>query len=129
MAKKRMFISFDFHNDEILRTFLAGQAKLPDSPFDFTDASNKERLSGDWRAKTLTKIKGCDLMAVICGEKTHTAAGVSDEINLAREAGTPYFLLKGYADKTCTKPTAAAASDKVYGWTWENLKTLIAGGR
>src|SRR5260370_436558 len=109
-----MFISFDYDNDEILRTFLAAQAKLDDSPFEFADHSNKERLTGDWRAKTLTKIKGCDLVAIICGQNTHTAAGVSDEIELAREANVPYFLLKGYSDKTCTRPKAALMTDKMY---------------
>ena len=34
-----------------------------------------------------------------------------------------------YSDKTCTKPKAASAADKVYKWTWDNLKTLIGGGR
>ncbi len=33
--KKRAFISFDFDNDLYLRNLLAGQAKLPDSPFEF----------------------------------------------------------------------------------------------
>src|SRR4051794_11016615 len=98
MAKRRLFISFDAEHDEFLRIALAGQAKHPDTPFDFSDHSNKDRLAGDWKAKTLTKIKGCDAVAVLCGENTHTASGVSAEIELAREAGVPYFLLQGYGD-------------------------------
>jgi hypothetical protein len=54
---------------------------------------------------------------------------VSEEIKMARAAGVPYFLLAGYADKTCTKPTAAAQDDKLYNWTWPNLKSLVGGGR
>lgn len=30
---------------------LAEQAKLPDSPFDFTDASVQDHLTGDWKEK------------------------------------------------------------------------------
>ena len=41
----------------------------------------------------------------------------------------PYFLLAGYADKTCVKPMAARPSDKLYKWTWDNLKSLIVGNR
>ena len=68
-------------------------------------------------------------MVVICGQHTHTASGVSVEIKIAQEEGKPYFLLKGRKGKTCTKPTAAKSTDKIYTWTWDNLKKLIGGGR
>jgi hypothetical protein len=66
---------------------------------------------------------------VICGEYTQTATGVNEEIRIARSEGRPYFLLNGRPNGTYRKPTAAHESDKVYAWTWENLKKLIAGGR
>ena len=66
---------------------------------------------------------------VLCGEHTHSATGVSVEVSIAQEEGVPYFLLKGYADRTCTRPRAALESDKMYKWTWDNLKKLIAGRR
>jgi len=67
---------------------------------------------------------------VLCGEHTHTASGVATEVTIAQEKDDmQYFLLAAYADKTCTKPTSAKSSDKVYNWTWPNLKTLIGGGR
>jgi hypothetical protein len=50
-------------------------------------------------------------------------------LEIAQEKEKPYFLLQAYGDKTCTKPTSAKAGDKMYKWTWENLKALIAGGR
>lgn len=43
VAKKRAFISFDYDNDETLKTFLIGQAKLPDSPFELADWSIDQR--------------------------------------------------------------------------------------
>jgi hypothetical protein len=70
-----------------------------------------------------------DLVIVLCGEKTHLANGVSDELLIAQEKGKPYFLLAAYSEKNCTKPTAAKATDSVYRWTWDNLKILIGGGR
>ena len=45
-SKKRVFISFDYDHDQGAKVMLAGQAKYDDSPFDFTDASVKEPLSG-----------------------------------------------------------------------------------
>lgn len=128
-TKKRVFISFDYDNDAGAKIMLAGQAKLPDSPFDFKDASVKEHLTGDWKEKIKRRMDTVDIVAVLCGEKTHLASGVSAELEIAKEKGKDYFLLAAYADKSCTKPKAAAPTDKVYNWTWDNLKALIGGGR
>jgi hypothetical protein len=126
---KRAFISFDFDHDPDLRTLLAGQAKHPDSPFDFADWSVKEPMTGDWKDKVRRRICATDLAIVICGEWTHTATGVAAELRIVQEEKKPYFLLWGRSGKTCTKPTSAAASDKTYEWTWDNLKVLVGGAR
>lgn len=128
-AKKRVFISFDYDHDEDAKTMLAGQAKLPDSPFDFTDASIREPLSGDWKDKVRRRMANIDVVIGLCGQYTHTAKGAAAEIEIAQEKSVPYFLLAAYADKQCTKPTSAEPSDKVYKWTWPNLKLLVGGGR
>ena len=128
-TKKRVFISFDIDHDEGTKVMLAGQAKLPDSPFDFTDASVKEHLTGDWKEKVQRRMDNIDVVIILCGEKTHTANGVSTELTIAKEKRKNYFLLAAYSDKTCTKPTSAAPADKVYRWTWDNLKALIGGSR
>jgi hypothetical protein len=129
VPKKRVFVSFDYDHDEVLKNFLIGQAKNPDSPFELADWSIKEAISEEWKKKARTRIKSVDLVAVLCGQHTHTATGVSAEVKISQDESIPYFLLKGYADKTCTKPTAAKSTDKLYNWTWPNLKTLIGGGR
>lgn len=129
MAKKRTFISFDYDNDSDLKVLLVGQAKNPDSPFEITDMSIKEAIDSNWKEKARRRIKGCDVVIVICGEKTDTATGVSAELKIAQEEKISYFLLKGRANKTCVKPKAALSTDKIYNWTWDNLKNLINGGR
>lgn len=129
MANKRVFISFDVDHDEGTKNMLAGQAKLPDTPFDFKDASVKEHLPGDWKEKVRRRMDNIDVVIVLCGESTHTAKGVAEELTIARDKGKAYFLLAAYPDKNCTKPTSALATDKVYKWTWDNLKALIAGAR
>jgi len=129
MAGRRAFISFDFDHDEDLRNLLVGQAKNPDTPFEIADRSVKEAMTGAWREKVRGRIRGVDVVVVICGENTHTASGVSAELTLAKEEGKPYFLLWGRNGRTCTKPVSAAGSDKIYEWTWPNLKALIGGSR
>ena len=127
MAKTRVFISFDYDHDQDLKNALVGQAGLPDSPFEISDWSVKE-ASGDWKQDALRRIRRAEQVAVICGQHTDTATGVNIEIGIARDELKPYFLLAGRNEGGNKKPTAAA-NDKMYTWTWENLKTLIAGGR
>ena len=129
MKKVRVFTSFDFDHDEDLKNLLIGQAKNPDSPFEVADWSVKEELSGDWKKKVRERIKKVQQVIVICGEHTHSASGVSVELDIAKDEEKPYFLLYGRKGKTCRRPKAASASDKMYKWTWDNLEALIAGER
>jgi hypothetical protein len=125
----RIYTAFDYEHDEFLRTALVGQSKNEDSPFEICDWSVKEPFTGDWKKKAHERIKKCGQMIVLCGEHTHTATGVAAELEIAQEEKLSYFLLAGYSDKTCTKPTTAKSTDKVYKWTWDNLKKLIKGDR
>ena len=127
MAKVRAFISFDYDNDKSIKELLVGQSKHSDTPFDIADWSVKEHLTGDWKEKVRQRIKKTDQIIILCGQ--NNAAGVNAEVKLAQEENKPYFLLIGYKDKTCVKPKTAKASDKMYNWTWENLKILLNGGR
>jgi hypothetical protein len=125
----RVFTAFDYDDDESLRNLLVGQSKHEDSPFEMHDWSVKEPFAGDWKSKVRTRIRSVDQVIVLCGERTHTATGVAAELTIAQEEQKPYFLLWGYSDKTCTKPTSAKEGDKIYKWTWDNLKALIGGSR
>lgn len=128
MGKTRVFISFDYDHDLDLKNLLVGQAKNSDSPFEIADWSIKDPSPG-WKAEARRRIRASDVVAVICGQHTHTATGVAAELTISQEEGVSYFLLKGRADKTCTKPTSAKSSDKLYNWTWPNLKLLVGGSR
>jgi len=129
LAKVRVFTSFDFDHDEDLRYLFVGQSRNPDSPFEMADWSVKEPITGDWKTKVRTRIKKVDQVVVICGEHTDTASGVSAELAIAQEENKSYFLLWGRSGKTCKKPKSAKSTDKIYKWTWDNMKSLIAGAR
>lgn len=125
----RVFLSLDFDHDEDLRNALVAQSRLPDSPFEITDYSVREPQAGDWQAKIRQRIRLVGQVAVICGHHAQTATGVAAEVKIAREEQKPYFLLAGRASGTNRKPTMALGTDKLYDWTWPNLKKLIAGQR
>lgn len=129
MKKQRVFISFDYDHDSDLKALLVGQARNPDSPFEITDMSIKETIVKGWKDNARRRIKGCDVVVVICGKYTDSASGVNVELGIAQEENISYFLLWGRPGENCVKPTAAKSSDNIYKWTWANLKDLIGGAR
>jgi len=38
MARKKVFVSFDYDNDADIKMLLVNQSKLPDTPFDIWDS-------------------------------------------------------------------------------------------
>lgn len=123
MAKKRAFISFDFDNDKILKDFIVGQSRLPDSPFEIFDTSLKEAApTSTWESKAQTAIKGSDIVIVMVGPKTYAASGVLKEVKMARDAGVQIVQLIGYKDGNYT---AVQNAGRLYSWNWENLKNLL----
>lgn len=124
----RAFVSFDYDHDLVMKGALLAQSKLSDSPFAIADWSIKE-ASPTWKSEARSRIRHCDVVIVLCGRHTHTATGVDEELKMAREEGIPYFLLAGYPTGHVTTPSTALPSDKLYKWTWDNLKNLVGGSR
>ena len=124
MTKKRVFISFDFDNDRVLRDFMLGQARLPDSPFEVIDHSLKEAApERNWEAKARAAIARSDIVIVMVGNDTHRAGGVLKEITMAREAGVQVVQIIGYKDGDYTPVPNAG---RLYAWNWQNLKKLLS---
>lgn len=124
----RVFISFDYDHDSFLKEALIGQSKNHDSPFDISDWSIKV-ASPTWRDEARRRIGASSCVAVICGKHADIATGVAAELSIAKELEKPYFLLAGYSDGENKRPSSATTSDKIYKWTWDNVKILVEGGR
>ena len=123
MAKKRVFVSFDFDNDKILKDFIIEQSKNPDSPFDIIDTSLKEAApEKDWLDRAEIRIKGSDRVLVMVGQYTCNAPGVLKEVALARKWSIPIAQVIGYRDSS---PTAVQGAGTLYRWNWDNLKKLL----
>ena len=123
MAKKRVFVSFDFDNDRVLKDFIVGQARLSDSPFDVIDHSLKEEQAmKTWEDKARAAIRRSDIVVVMVGQNTHRAPGVLKEVRMAREERIPIVQVIGYKDGNYTPVPDAG---RLYEWNWENLKKLL----
>src|SRR3989440_1660452 len=125
MAKKKVFVSFDFDNDKILRDFIIGQAKLPDSPFEVSDHSLKEAApEKDWESKARAAMNRADKFITMLGSKTRTAPGVKKEVAMAKSLGKTRFQIIGY--KNGSRDWAVPDAGMTYSWNWDNLKKLLA---
>lgn len=124
MKKKRVFVSFDFDHDRVLKEFIIGQARLPDSPFEVVDHSLKEAApERDWQTKARAAIKRTELVLVVVGQHTHRAQGVIKEVAMAREEDIPIVQVIGYRDGNYTSVPNAG---RLYTWNWDNLKRLLS---
>lgn len=124
MAKKKVFVSFDFDNDKTLKDFIIGQAKLDDSPFEVVDFSLKEAApEKTWLEKARAAISRSEVFIVMLGSKTRTAPGVLKEVKIANEFKKPKFQIIGYRDGSET--WAVPDAGRVYRWNWDNLKSLL----
>ena len=125
MAKKKVFVSFDFDNDKVLKDFLIGQATLEDSPFEVVDHSLKEAApERNWLAKATAAINRADVLIIMLGPKTKTASGVLKEVKVANEFNKSRFQIIGYKDGSAD--WAVPNGGRTYRWDWENLKKLLA---
>ena len=123
VAKKRVFVSFDFDNDKTLKDFIIGQSRLPDSPFEVVDTSLKEAAPmKTWEEKARAAIKHSDIVVVMVGSNTHKAPGVLKEVTMARAEKVPIVQVIGYKDGNYTSVPDAG---RLYAWNWENLKKLL----
>jgi len=124
MTKKKVFVSFDFDNDKIIKDFIIGQSKLPDSPFEVIDHSLKEAApESGWEVKANAAIKRSDIVIVMVGPQTHRAPGVLKEVRMARNATKHIVQIIGYRDADYT---AVPDAGRLYRWNWDNLKSLLS---
>ena len=122
MKKTRVYVSFDFDNDEELKHLIVGQAKNEDSPFELADWSIKEEIDSNWEAKAEDRIKRSNVILVVVGEKTHYAQGVLVEVKLARKHGKKVVQIKGRSNSN-PKPVPNAGG--LHEWSWDNLRKYL----
>lgn len=95
--KKRVFVSFDFHNDRSLKHFIVGQALLPGSPFELVDNSLLEAApEPEWEERARALIRRSDMVLVLVGSQTYRAPGVLKEVQIANEEGIWVVQMVGY---------------------------------
>jgi len=121
--KTKVFVSFDFDNDKVLKDFIIGQSKNPDLPYKVADWSMKEAApQRSWEDEARERINRSDVVIIMVGKLTYKAPGVLKEVKMAREAKKRIAQVIGYKD---TSPTPVPDAGRLLSWNWENLENLF----
>lgn len=124
MAKKKVFISFDFDNDREIRDLMIAQGKLQATPWEISDYSLKEAApQKDWQAKAHRAIARSDVFIIMLGRRTRVASGVLKEVAMANELGKTRFQIIGR--KGGGVEWAVQGGGRTYAWKWETIGKLI----
>jgi hypothetical protein len=117
-------VSFDFDNDQKLKTFILAQARHSDSPFEIENWSlNEPAPDRTWKETAKKRIARSDVVLVMVGPKTSRAPGVLAEVAIAKEIGVPVRQMIGYKD---ANPPSVPGAGRLYRWSWSVLKNLLA---
>ena len=123
MAKKPVFVSFDFDRDRALKEFIVGQARNGNIDVEIIDTSLKEAAPmATWQQKAEAAIKRSELVVVMVGPHTHRAPGVLKEVGMARRNNIRIVQMIGYKD---ANPTPVPDAGRLYRWNRENITNLF----
>jgi hypothetical protein len=125
VAKIRVFASFDLEHDRDLYEQLLAQSQEPGSGFEIACCSEKRSRSDLWDDALHSALERVDEVIVLCGLHTGDSMRMSAELDAAREAKRPYFLIWGRRELMCTKPGSARNDDGMYSWTPQILADQI----
>lgn len=121
MAKKKIYISYDFANDRALKNELVAASQADGANFKIANWSMKP---ADLNAKTLKDVKfhisKCDALVIIVGENTETSQAVKHELELAKALDKPIITLLAHPQNT---PPEGA--DNPQDWSPETLSDLL----
>lgn len=115
MAKKRVFVAFDY-DDKSVKGDLIAQSMLQDCPFDLIDCSIEKPVDKNWPLEAERRIRACECVIVLCGEQTHQAGGASTELQIAQKMPKRHFFLAATRHSTPTPPEHTPKGTLI--WTW-----------
>ncbi len=121
MAKKKIYVCFDFADDCALKNEIVAQSQKDDAPFKISNWSAKEDANNPkWVKDAKYRITRCDMLVVLIGENSHQAPGVLKEIEIAMNAKIKIVQLLSHPQSQIVE-----SAGKGHDWTWENVMKLL----
>lgn len=126
MASPQVFLSFDLAHDEANRVEFVSQIGNCPTAFSAPLWSAKVQADAADSEKVIRgKIGSCDLLIVLVGLETATAANVEKEIGMAKQRNVPFFgIYVGGADQSAGVP-AGLPANRTIPCDWRQIDSAI----
>lgn len=129
MAKKRIFISFDYDKDKHYKNLLTAWDKNNLFDFAFYDGSVtvpvNSSQAGPIRRVISQRISDCTRVICIVGEETHKSDWVTWELEKAKEKGKKLVAVKTAKGNTTPAALYGAGATWALSFTFESIKKAI----
>ena len=129
MAKKKIFISYDYDNDKHYKNLLVAWDKNDLFDFDFYDNSvdvSVNSTDANYIKQVITnRIKSSNHILVIIGGKTHKSGWVEWEINKAYELGKKIIAVKTYSTNDSPNAIFGKGASWAMSFTFESIKKAL----
>ena len=121
MAKVGVFFSYEYDkNKELYGSFFA-QAKK-ESRHAIRDYSlDKVHPPDDWKEKAENQIDQCNIVIVVVGQDTHTATGVEEEVEIAKQLGKRIFQIQPQKQNY----GGVDGAGEIIPWKWGKIDAKI----
>jgi hypothetical protein len=131
MAKKRIFISYDYDNDKHYKNLLVAWDKNKEFDFAFYDASVDVSVDSTDAAAIKrvisARIKSAAHFLCIVGKHTHKSGWVTWEIEKAVELKRKLVAVKTDSGNTSPSAIQGAGAKWAMSFTFESIKKAIEG--
>ena len=95
MNKIPVFISFDYEHDLMTKERLVKEWAQKDCPIWIKDCSLTEPVTPQrWQTEVAKRMENVKAVLVICGRNTHSANGVTTEVQMAQQRKLPVMCLQ-----------------------------------
>ena len=110
-----IFASFKYDKDNDLKNNFFRQAKDNNTQHHVRNHSlNEAYPTEEWKGKARQAIRECDVVVILIGKDTHSAAGVRTEVDIARSLGKPIIQVRPHG-----RPYSGVSGvDKPIPWRW-----------
>lgn len=131
MAKKKVFVSYDHSEDLRYKNLLRAWDANDNFDFEFDQRSPNEPINSDNASRikqALTqKMKECEYLLVIVGEKSHQSKWMTWEISRSKESDVKLKLAAVKIGTTYTTPSGLLATGTSFArsFTQENIITAL----
>ncbi|MFH2055820.1 MAG: TIR domain-containing protein [bacterium] len=129
MAKKRVFISFDYDNDRHYKNLLVAWDKNDLFDFGFYDQSVTVAVNSDNAARIKSvvsaRISGATYFLCIVGEETHKSEWIAWEIDKAVALKKKIIAVKTAKNNTTPTGLYGVGATWALSWTFESIKEAL----